>query len=265
MDKTRRRLVLAPIALAALMAVGIGAPVSAQDATPAAAAGGTIEVTGIGEAETEAVGAVLQFILRAQFDGNVEPAADSEFGPIDQPEVTSEQVQAVVDGLIAAGVPEDKIASAAQPSGPYSGMFGYGSAVVAAELDPELLGEIEKIADAAATAGEEAGVIFDPVNAAYSVADCNEVERAALTDAVASGQEQAQMLAEVLGVQLGSLVKASKQISYGGYYAGGPSGSTCDQQPTLDDALTTYLSPFDPSRAGEVKIYVQVLFSYEIA
>ena len=264
MDRTRRRLLLAPLALAGLVAVGIGAPVAAQDDSTAAGSRGMIEVTGIGEADGEAVGAVLQFILRAQFDPNVDGMSELKFDPSSQPEVTEEQVAAVVEGLIAAGVPEERVASVVQPSGPYSGMFGYGVAVVAAELDVELLANIEEIADAAVTAGEEAGITFDPVNAAYSIANCSDVERAALADAVASGTEQARMLAEVLGVELGSLVKASRQASYGGYYGGGPSASTCDVQPTLESALTTYLTPFDPSRAGEVEIYVQVLLSYEI-
>jgi uncharacterized protein YggE len=265
MEWKRARSLFAPLALAGLLTAGIATPIAAQESTPVAGGSGVIEVGGTGEAEAEAVGAVLQFILRAQFQPEVEPEADSKFGTTEQPEVTEEQVAAVVDALLAAGVPEEKIGSAIQPSGPYSGMFGYGAGVVTAELDEELLGQIEEIADAAVAAGEESGVIFDPVNVAYAVEDCEALEREALADAVADGQAQAAMLADVLGVELGSLVKASKQATYGGYYGGGPSSTACDLQPSFEDALSLYLSPFDPSKAGEVEVYSQILLTYDIA
>lgn len=266
MDWFRRKLFLAPLALVGFMAVGLTAPVAAQNATPIAGSGGVIEVTGSGEAEGEAVGAVLQFILRAQFEEGVDPASESKFGPTNQPEVTVDQVTAVVDALVQAGVPEKKVDSALSPSGPFAGMFGYGSAVVAAEIDQDQLENIVDIAGSAVAAGDEAGVTFDPVNVAYMADDCSALDREALKDAVADGQDQAELLADVLGVSLGSLAKASKQASYGGYYGGGgaPSSSSCDLQPTLEIGLTTYLMPLDPTKPAEVEVHAQVLLTYEI-
>jgi uncharacterized protein YggE len=264
MGRSRRRLVLAPLALAGMIIAGGLSTVAAQEATPAAGTGGTIEVNGTGEAEADAVGAVLQFILRAQFDNSGEATSESDISATEQPEVTREQVNAVVKALEKAGVPKGKIGTAVAPEGPYAGQFGYGAGVVAAELDAELLADIETIVDKTVAAGEATGVTFDPINVAYAVADCAGLEHQALADAVADAQEQAAMMAEVLGVSLGSLIKASKQATYGSYYAGGPTSTACDLQPTLDTALTTYLSAFDPVRAGEVEVYSQVLLSYEI-
>jgi uncharacterized protein YggE len=268
---SRRRIMLAPLALAGLMIAGVVSPVAAQESTPVVnvspASGATIDAMGSGEAEAEASGGVLQLIVRAAFTGTPAPIEDTGkgMGTPEQPSVTEEQVNSVIAALEEGGVERDSIAYLVQPSGPYAGMFGFGAAVVAAELDQDQLAQIEEIADRAVAAGTGAGLTFDPINVAYQVGDCAAIEREALADAVADGQSQAQMLADVLGVTLGGLQSATKQQSYGGYYAAGPATSVCAQQVTIEDALRTYFPTYDPSRAGEVEIYAQVLLKYEIA
>lgn len=261
---SRRRVLLAPLALAGFMVAGVLSPVAAQESPTGVA---TIDVTGSGEAETEASGGILQLIVRAPFTGGPMPVEESKGATptAEQPEVDEEQVAAVVSALEESGIASEQIAFALQPSGPYAGMFGFGSAVIAAELDQEQIGQIEEIVDAAVTAGTEAGIQFDPVNISYTVADCAAVEREALGGAVADGEVQAQALAEVLGVTLGELVNASKQPLYGAYYAAGPASSVCSQQASLEDALRTYLPTYDPSHGGVVEVYSQVLLSYAIS
>src|SRR5947199_6267437 len=99
---TRRSLVLTPIAVAALLGIGTVRPAFAQESTPVASAGnGTqIVVTATGEAQADATGGIVQFIVRAQPDPNA--AASNQSGaPAQATPVTDAQVSAVVSALEA--------------------------------------------------------------------------------------------------------------------------------------------------------------------
>lgn len=275
---SRRRAMMAPLAAAGAMMLGAAAPglTRAQDtATPIAgatataqpvvlAAGATIDVTGNGEASGEATGAILQFIMRANFSGVEQTADDGSVSA--QPTVTQEQVDAVVAALKKGGVADDNIVSRIADASFVLGNFGVGSAVVAAQLDEKLLAKAERIIERAGKAGIDAGATFDPVNVAYLLPDCSGVEQASLVDAVTNAQAQARQIADVMGVTLGGVVKVSRQQGYGAYYggAGGPV-SQCQEPPKLEDGLSTYFSAFNPDNAGEVEIYTTVLMTYSIA
>lgn len=262
---TRRNLLLASIAITSLLTIGAGNIAAAQDATPAPGSAAQVEVTGIGEAEAEASGAIVQLILRRPYELSEDPMSESKFGPTGQPEVTAEQVATVVSALTEAGVAESRIGSAVSAY-PFPGMFGFGTAVVAFEIDRAGFPDLLTIVDASVAAGEGAGVQFDPIAIAYMIDDCVAAEREALAVAVADAQAQAESLAQVLGVRLGSLQKASTQSAVGGYYGGGgPIPGTCDEQPTLETGLTTYLMAVDPARIGSVELYAQVVLTYAIA
>lgn len=274
---SRRRVMMAPLAVAGATLLGATVPrlTRAQDAaTPTAEAtatvdsvalaeGATIDVTGNGEASGEATVAILQFILRPNY--NTVPTADAGSAS-PQPAVTQDQVDAVVAALKKGGVADDNIVSRIADAGYVMGNFGVGSAVVAAQLDEKLLAKAERIIERAGKAGTDAGATLDPVNVAYLLPDCSDVEHASLTDAVANAQAQAEQLAEVMGVMLGGVVKVSRQQSYGAYYggAGGPV-SQCQEAPKLADGLSAYFSVYNPDKSGEVEIYTTVQMTYAIA
>jgi uncharacterized protein YggE len=267
---SRRKAMLVPLALAGMMVAGVVSPVAAQDATPAArvnaASTATIDVTGSGESEVKADWAILQLIVRIPFIGDPSSTSNTQGDPNAAPvAVSEEQLTAVIAALEEGGVDGGKIKSVIQPAGPYVGMFGYGTAVVAVELSQKQVAKIEDLTNRAVEAGKNAGLMFDPVNVAYVIENCQDVERAALADAVTDGQAQAQTMADVLGVNLGELLSATKQQSYGAYYAGGPATSVCGQQATVDDALRAYFSAYDPSTDGSVDVYMQITLSYGIA
>jgi uncharacterized protein YggE len=270
---TRRRILATPLAAAGLMLL-TAAPALAQDAatptaSPAAitvATGATVAVTGTGEASGEATGAILQFIMRPDYNDTTQ-VTDANTGAATQPTVTADQVTAVVDALKKGGVADDNVKSRIADASYVSGSFGTGAAVVVAQLDEKLLAKADRIIDRAGKAGTDAGVVFDPVNVAYFLPDCGQVEQASLAEAVADGEAQAQMLADVMGVTLGGITSVTPQQSYGAYYggAGGGASSTCDEQPALADGLTAYFSAYDPNKRGEVEIYTTVQMSYAIS
>lgn len=268
---TRRRAMMAPLAAAGSVAAA-KVPAFAQAATPAAAVdltageGATIDVVGTGEASAEATGGILQFVLRT--DGSAGGKTDPT-GTFEPSAVTEEQVAAVVEAVTQGGVPEAAIVSAIAGSAFTAGAFGPGTAVVAAQLDENMLAQVDRIIERAGEAGTAAGLLFDPVNVAYVLPDCASLEEAALADAVADGEAQARSLADALGVTLGPLVKATKQPSYGGpgYYGAGAGGggTVCQETPTLEDGLRSYFPAYDATRRGEVELYAQVGLSFAIS
>jgi uncharacterized protein YggE len=265
MEWTRRKLFVTPLAIASLLAIAGSNLAGAQEGTPVSGAIGRIEVTGTGESEAEASGAIVQLILRAPFQMSNAPMEVTKDGLINQPTVTAEQMAAVVTALVDEGIAENKIGSFLSES-PYPGMFGFGTAVVAFEVDRDGFLELLTVVDTAVAAGEATGVQFDPIGIAYIIDNCELVKEEALADAVTDARAQAESLARVLGVTLGSLQKASTLLAGGGYYAGGgPIPGTCDEPPTLETGLTSYLFSLDPARIGTMEIYTQVVLSYTIA
>ncbi|MGI8477585.1 MAG: hypothetical protein ACR2OO_14620 [Thermomicrobiales bacterium] len=270
---SRRRAILAPLALAGMLAVGGAAPALAQTATPGAAeaaagAATTISVTGFGEASIVADGGIMQLIMhRAGAGGQSGNAnagtADAAAQPLPP---TSGEVAPVRQALLDAGIDKGAIRVVLPPGSPFSGAFAAGAAVVNAQIDAAQLKGVVKLLRPALKAAADNGLIVDAVNMAYLIADCAGVERAATANAVVDGTAQAASVAAALKVTLGPLTQVSKQSvygSYGGQYGGGT--SLCAQPATLESAKTSYLGTFDPAHGAGIDIYAQVLMVFATA
>ena len=178
---------------------------------------------------------------------------------------TKEQVQAIVDALVRAGVSKGAILTTFMPDGPFYGTFGQGVAVLVFQLDADHLKKIGKLVQLALKAGDGAGISFDAVNAVYTTADCASVSSAALSAAVADAGAQANAMASALGRTLGDLVQAVSQSTYGHSYAGAGGGQNfCSQGWTLESATTSYLSSFDPNAAPEVEISANISLTFAL-
>ena len=131
-----------------------------------------------------------------------------------------------------------------------------------AQPDPEALtGMITAASDVAAADGlviRVAGVLYNPD-------DCAVVEQEAAEAALVDAAEQADQLAELLGVTLGGVVSASTNP----YFGIEPEVSGCSgQQSSFFDSsyggLGITVPVFDPSATAEVEVYAVLTVSYEI-
>ena len=235
-------------------------------ATTAASGAPTVVVNGAGDASAPANGAVVQLILRQLGAAGI-PAPGNEPIPAavvtNQPSPpTKDQINAVIDALVKAGIAKDDTRSTSTLGGSFYGTFGPGTAVIAFRLNAEQVTNATKFISFALTKVEEAGVLFDAVNLVYTTADCASVANAALVAAIADGNAQAGAMAAALGRPLGDLVQAVSLSSYGKSYAGGSGSNYCSQPASLDFALTTYYSPFDPNAKPVVEIYFNVSLTF---
>lgn len=229
--------------------------------------GPTVVVTGWGTATAPADGAIVQLVARQL--GVADSGASGSGG---QPGTVTgvptppkkNQVDAVMNALVNAGLSKAATAAAIVPEGPYSSTFGQGVDIIAFKLDASQIKKIGKYIDIARKSGEEAGISYDAINLVYTVADCNALANASMNAAIANGKAQADLLAPALGFTLGELLQAASLSSYGKYYAGGNGGTYCSQPITLDAARTTYLSPYDPTASAEVVIYSSISLTYAL-
>ncbi len=131
-----------------------------------------------------------------------------------------------------------------------------------AQPDPEALtAMITAASDVAAADGlviRVAGVLYNPD-------DCAVVEQEAAEAALVDAEEQADRLAELLGVTLGGVISASTNP----YFGIEPEQAGCSgQQSSFFDSsyggLGITVPVFDPSAAAEVEVYAVLTVSYEI-
>lgn len=263
-----------------LMASALAAPAFAQEATPTAPLmqpGSTIQVTGTGSVEVPADGAVLQMVIYSNgysggyFEesvaiegGSATPGAYSEYSPV-QVTVSEEQIASVTDALAAAGLDpaqyEVKLADSL-----LIGYFSPGAAILGIQLNSSQIGDVDAIVSATRDAANGQGLSIDQVSVAYQINDCAAATKSASSAALADGQLQAKELADLLGVQLGNLVGASRQSVYDNIYLSllGAS-SPCDPQLTLEDAFGTYFSGGGMATDGMVVIFAAIELTYETA
>jgi uncharacterized protein YggE len=173
---------------------------------------------------------------------------------------TEADVQPIVEALVGAGNAREAIEVVINPTVTFYGPFTPGSAQVLATVEEAQVAAVGDAVAAAIEAGEQAGLLFDQVGVGYIVAECKPVARQALADAVAKAREQAEELAEVLGVQLGELLIAGRSPAYGAYGGGG-----CADQPTIARVKAGFsLPPFNPAAEPEVEVYATVHLIYAI-
>ena len=217
----------------------------------------SVAVLGTGEARAPAMSGTIQLIVRA-----VDPfaAGAAPVGPTGQPPaLTEEQVQPIVDAILAAGVaPEDAEIVISQSAG---SPFGTGAAQVLVELDRGELRLAEDLVAAGTEAASAAGLYVESVGAGFEVGDCDALIREARQAAADDARERAEGLADVLGLRLGEIVLASETPFYGDG-AGGGCGAPV---PGPAGGKGTYYPPFDPTAEPEVAVFAQINLSFAIA
>jgi uncharacterized protein YggE len=254
-------------AITSLSALGLGGLATINSthaqATPDAEEenAATIVVTATGRASAPATTAIGQIVFRSTAvpipieDGPAtEPAVDApvpEYGIVAQSDL-----DVVVAALVAQGVDPSAILSAASNSGTVTSYFGYGTGVVVFQLNGEEIKTLQFLLDVAAGAGSDVLLQNDPPGAMYLADECLDLRQDAFTDAVVRGREEASMIASALGVELGNLVKATKQmVSYGPAAYTATIGDSCDDLINLGSALRTYMPMFDPTLPNEFGVY----------
>jgi hypothetical protein len=131
-----------------------------------------------------------------------------------------------------------------------------------AQPDPEALTDMITAASDVAVAE---GLVIRVAGVLYNPDDCAVVEQEAAAAALVDAAEQADRLADLLGVTLGGVVSASTNP----YFGIDPEVSGCSgQQSSFFDSsyggLGITVPVFDPSAAAEVEVYAVLTVSYAI-
>ena len=155
----RRRAI---VSLAGIGTAGLATSRSTlAQATPTSEAssgeGAGIVVTVTGSASAPATHAIGQIVIRNQY-APMPPDDPTAKGTVSAPEVSAEDVQAVVDALIAQGIDQVRILTNINSAGVGGGMFGPGTAVVVFQLDGEQIKTLPDAFEAATSVVEERGL-----------------------------------------------------------------------------------------------------------
>lgn len=165
--------------------------------------------------------------------------------------ITEEELQPVIDAIVGAGVPREKIESISQPYyDPY-----YASATLRVTVDN--LDSIDAVVSAAqGAAGGLENISLTSTNVSYTVKDCSALEKAALEAAVDDANERGAIFAEALGVGLGEVVGAS-HYSYAPYGGGTCSGNFVGPYP-----LGGF--PYAAGSKASVQVFANVSITFAI-
>jgi uncharacterized protein YggE len=262
-------------ALAAVLGIMLIGSVSAASQGAGGPAGGTSEiaqgitVSGSGEAEANVASAILQFIVRKDGSMNGKPDfVEGEAGPGTAdggapPAVSDEDLAPLIAAVKSNGIDDKDIDTVTVPNGSFSSAFGPGTAVLVVQLDKASLRHRVKIANAVTNAGTGQGLTFDQVGVAYIVDDCAALDREAIAKAAQNAREQADLIAEVLGLTVGDIIGVQRQPSYGAY-GGGSNTDACGNVPTMETATEQYFPGFNPDGEAKYEIYENLTVTYSL-
>jgi len=265
-------------AIASLAGFGIAGIASAQalatQSTPTAdpslditgsIGGAVIAVSATGRASAPADRAIGQLVVRNQYGGK-DPKGPMPADAAATPEVSSDVASMFVDALIEAGVAEASIVTIVPDETGGSSYFGPGTAVVVFQVEGEGIKTLGSLLGALTAIALEQGLMYDQPGAMLLSDACQDLRGSAYVDAVAVGQQEATLIADALGVELGELVRAAKQsISFGPASYGMSPSDACDDLVDLGSAVRTYLPPFDPSMTNEFTVYAAIELTFAIA
>jgi uncharacterized protein YggE len=127
--------------------------------------------------------------------------------------ITEADLQPVIDGIVGAGVPRDKVQFVGQP---YFDKF-YSSATLRVTIDNvESVDAVVKAGNDAAAGLAGSGIVVNGTNVSYTVNDCTALEEAAMNAAVEDARERGEVFARSLGVGIGGVSGASNYSYFGG-------------------------------------------------
>lgn len=248
--------------VAALFSLVFVVPVHAQ---PIPGSGSGVTVLGIGTASAVAESAAMEILLadvQAMYSG---------MPMMPQPEATpgaaaTELASPVADAIAAVDGVDEVVVAIPSYAPMYSGMATVASiSFTVANPTQDILAGI--VATAAQTSAPD-GLSVAYVGARFTTTDCAALEREARQAALDNAQEQADVQADLMGVELGEIVAVFDQNF--GFGMDTPTGG-CD----ATTGLTSYaggpfesasLPPFDPATDPvEVTIVRTMYVTYRIA
>jgi uncharacterized protein YggE len=284
--QSRRTLVVLPVVLVAALVVAVAllalarfnggasaAPRKDVSALLAAAAAqpGLLErginVQGFGQASAPATRVTLQLLFGPNY--NSAPPEDGSM-----PTITLEDLQPVVDALVAIGVAPGDIEASIVSGGYYYGKGyaeagrmdaaapaemsasypygGYATGQVLVRVGSPSTERLDEIATAATDAANASGKLFtNSVGALYEVDNCAALRQQALVNAVENASQRGAEVAAAINAQLGAVTFISE---YGGFEAYGSSACNPQQYP----GPVVYYPPFDPNLPLELRLMTNV-------
>lgn len=251
-------------ALVSLTGLGLGGLITTGSAhaqsTPEGESGPTIVVPVTGRAAAPATHAIGQIVLRAQAqfypvdDAASQPTATEAEAVV----VTQSQLDTLVGMLIAKGLDSEKILTSANEAEFTGGYFGPGTGVIAFQLEGEEIKTLKLLFQTVTAGAGELGLLYDPPCAMYLADSCEDLRADAFADAVERGRDEANLMASALGLQVGDLVRATKQYVSYGPAAYGTYSDSCDDLIDFASAVRSYLPTYDPTLPNEFTVYAQV-------
>lgn len=225
--------------------------------------GPSVVVTATGSASAPATHAIAQIIVRAQY-GPVPLEEEPGLSPPQTaPEVSADDVAAIVAALVEEGLDESMILSTSSEGGFGGGYFGPGSAVIAFQLDNEQIKTLPNLLKVATETATDLDLVFDQPGTMYLSDTCDDLRAAAFQDAVEKGTEEAMLLADAMGVTLAGLSQARKQsVSFGPAALGYTASDACDDLVDLGTAVRSYLPPYDATLPNEFVVYAMVELTF---
>ncbi len=254
--KTRRPVFV--VALLSLMLTLMPALSAAQ--TPVAPATGTITVTGEGSASVPAEQAMVVITLGTDGSMMYDPATG-----MPNPEATPTAINhtAVVDAMVAHGVPSDAIEVSQTP---FTGDWGPAPMpqpvmLVVTIQDPTVEGLSDLLSVVREAASNE-GIFVNQFGVMYSVEDCRPVRQQARANAVADARAEAEDQAAAMEMSVGDAIasKDTMPMSMGVYQP-----NSCTTGFTMKPVDTMYMAAgFDPRLPAEVTVTVAVDVTFQI-
>lgn len=179
-------------------------------------------------------------------------------------------VAPIVAALVDTGVPEDQIDVIVGPSiaelGTY---FGPAMALIRVAVDDPEQEQLSELVNTATTAAAEERLVIGRTSAVFGIDGCSELEREARELAVEDAYQQADIMAELLGVSRGDILGASDVASdsQAAFSAYGPvlSVNECGAWViALSPYAVSALPPFDPTAEPEVTAYAVPQLTFDL-
>jgi uncharacterized protein YggE len=239
--------------------------------------GNGVTVQGYGTASADADSAIIELYFYANSVDGVEPQPVPEPGTssrssdgstgiaVGEPappgggfgdslqqvaQITEADLQAVIDALVGAAIPRDKIEFIGQG---YYDKFS-SSATLRATVDN--LDVLDAAVQAATNAGNLGTIQLSSTNVTYTVADCAALESAAMKVAAEDAKERGAAFAQTLGVGIGAITGAS-HYSYSPYGGSACSGSYGGPYPLAVDSVAA-------SSSRTVQVFANISVTYAI-
>jgi|GEM_PF-6808108 len=221
----------------------------------------SIQVIGIGQASQPADSAILGLLFTPQVDNlslEIDPSQSNweEVEPL-----TTEELQPVVDVLIADGMPESAIKAKIVPptqggfSFPFPGGFNPGGATIVIHLNQPQTEDLDKVMGIVqAVVQDSERLSLQTATVQLQLNNCSSLEQQAYEAAIGNGQRRAQTIADLLNAALD--IPAISEPFYNPILP----GCHLDSFSWFNNESQTY----EPGMETNISVIRQLFFTYPI-